>query len=134
MNYDVYYLTLEQILVIHEDQIDRYGGSHGLRDLSLLESAIFRPQTTFSGEELYKSIFDKAAAMLHSLILNHPFIDGNKRTAVVATIVFLFKNNYEIHVSNTALLTFALAVEKKEYNLEEISRWLQENTKPLKEQ
>src|SRR3990172_10842143 len=94
----IFFITLEQLLTIHEDQIDRYGGSHGIRDLNLLESALFRPQTTFSGEDLYKTIFDKAAALMHSLILNHPFVDGNKRTAVVAAIIFLLQNGWMLKV------------------------------------
>src|ERR1700730_3654488 len=97
---NVTYLTLEQVLFIHEDQIERYGGSSGVRDLSLLESAIFRPQTTFSGEALYKSHFDKAAALMHSLIMNHAFIDGNKRTGTAAMLVYLKSNHINILINN----------------------------------
>ncbi len=131
MDHDTSYLTLEQILIIHEDQIDRYGGSHGLRDLALLESAVFRPQTTFSGEDLYPTLFDKAAALLHSLIQNHPFIDGNKRTATASTIVFLIKNNYLLQVSNDVLAKIVLEVAEKKITSQNISEWLKENTIPL---
>ena len=130
MDQDTSYLTLEQILVIHEDQIDRYGGSHGLRDLALLESAIFRPQSTFSGEDLYPTVFDKAAALLHSLIQNHPFIDGNKRTATVSLIVFLIKNGYELRVSNDTLVEIVLKISKKKITLENLSIWLKDNILP----
>lgn len=131
MDKDTSYLTLEQILVIHEDQIDRYGGSHGLRDLALLESAIFRPQTTFSGAELYPTLFDKVAALLHLLVLNHPFIDGNKRTAITSSIVFLLHNGYELRVSNNELVDFVLRVENKKYSVENISKWLKNNSNPI---
>lgn len=83
------YVTLEQILVIHEDQIVRYGGMSGLRNLALLESALYRPQSIFAGRELYTDALEKSAVLMHSLILNHPFNNGNKRTGNVAGLVFL---------------------------------------------
>ena len=86
------FLTLPEILAIHHDQIEKYGGSHGIRDLSLLESAAFRPQSSFLEKDLYKNIFTKTAALIHSLVLNHPFIDGNKRTGTVAGARFLYLN------------------------------------------
>lgn len=131
MDQDISYLTLEQILVIHENQIDNYGGSHGLRDLALLESAVFRPQSTFSGEDLYPTIFDKAAALIHSLIQNHPFIDGNKRTATASTIVFLINNGYELQVDNDAIVKVVLEIAEKKITLQNLSVWLKDNTIPL---
>lgn len=74
------YLSLEQVLVIHEKLIEKYGGSHGIRDHALLESAVVRPRTSAFGEEAYPTLFLKAAVLLHSIIKNHPFVDGNKRT------------------------------------------------------
>jgi death-on-curing protein len=118
------YLTLEQILVIHEDQIDRYGGSHGIRDLALLESAVFRPQTTFSDQELYPTIYNKAASLVHSLVLNHPFIDENKRTGVVSLIVFLELNGLKLQVSQSELVTKILDIAAKKLNIEQTSNWL----------
>lgn len=76
------YLTVKDVLLLHQMQIDAFGGSHGLRDLGLLESALMRPQATFDEADLYKSLFDKGAALLHSLLMNHQFVDGNKRTAM----------------------------------------------------
>lgn len=121
------FLTFEQILVIHYDQIEKYGGSHGLRDLSLLESAIFRPQTTFGNEELYASIYTKAAALMHSLLLNHPFVDGNKRTSVVSCLVFLRMNGKSIRVSQKELVNVALSVESKKWDVEQLANWLEKN-------
>ena len=122
------YLTLEQILVIHQDQIDRYGGSHGIRELALLESAAFRPQSTFSDQDLYSDLFDKAAALMHSLILNHPFIDGNKRTGTVATAGFLHFNGHDLKLTQKELVEISLLVESKKLDLEQISKWLKDHS------
>lgn len=123
------FLSLEQILAIHHDQIERYGGSHGIRDLSLLESAIHRPQASFMGEDLYQSIFDKAAALIHSMILNHPFIDGNKRTGTVTGAAFLHFNNWDIKVSQDELLELSLNVESKKWDITQLSNWLKDHSK-----
>lgn len=123
----VVYLTLEQVLVIHEDQIERYGGTSGLRDLSLLESAIFRPQSNFSGADLYKTLYEKGAALMHSIIKNHPFVDGNKRTGIVAAFVFLKLNMLEITVERTQLVKIALRIEMENWNIEKIAKLLEGN-------
>lgn len=99
----VVFLSLEQILAIHYYQIESHGGSHGIRDLSLLESATQRPQASFMGEDLYQTIFDKAATLMHSLILNHPFIEGNKRIGVVAAVGFIHSNGWDLKVSQEAI-------------------------------
>src|SRR3989344_736742 len=104
----VRFLSLHEILVIHEQQLELYGGRSGLRELSLLESALFRPQTSFGGEDLYPTIFLKAAALWHSILLNHPFQDGNKRTSTVSTLTFLELNGYELKVKRGELAKSAL--------------------------
>ena len=129
MNPQTIFLTLEQVLFIHEDQIARYGGSHGVRDFGLLESAILRAQTTFGGQELYPSIFEKASALMHSLVKNHAFVDGNKRTATVSTLTFLVLNGYQIVVSQGALVAFSLSVENNKLPLEKIALWLKKYSK-----
>ena len=123
----VIYLTLEQVLVIHEDQIERYGGSSGIRELSLLESAVFRPQTTFSGKDLYKTHFEKVAALMHLLIMNHAFIDGNKRTATVAMLIYLDLNDIIIDITNEELVTTVLLIEKEKWTIERIAFWIESN-------
>lgn len=128
---NVIYLTFEQILVIHEDQIERYGGISGIRELSLLESAIFRPQTTFSGEDLYKTHFEKAAALIHSLIMNHAFIDGNKRTATAAMLVYLELNNITVRIKNDELVDTVLLIEKEKWTIEKIASWIENKTKEI---
>ncbi len=127
----IVYLTLEQILVIHQDQIDRYGGSHGIRELALLESAAFRPQSTFSDQDLYPDLFDKAAALMHSLILNHPFIDGNKRTSSASTLVFLEINGWRLKVNQDLFLQAVLAIESKKMSIEDIAKWIQVNSEKI---
>ena len=76
------YLTLEKVLLLHARLIQRTGGSGGVHDIDVLDSAMARPQATFEGEELYPDLWHKAAALMHSLVKNHPFVDGNKRTAL----------------------------------------------------
>ena len=123
------YLTLEQILVIHEDQIERYGGTPGLRQLSLLESALFRPQSTFDGKDLYESLFDKAAALIYSLIQNHPFVDGNKRTGIVAGFVFLEMNGSVVEVAKEEIVDAAVAIATQKWNVAKVTNWLRNNVK-----
>lgn len=125
---DAIFLTLEEVLIIHEDQIDRYGGSSGIRDVKLLESAVYRPQAVFGGVDLYILVVDKAAALIHSLLLNHPFLDGNKRTAMVAGMVFLELNGYSLVISQKILVEIALSISSKQMSLEEISTWLKKHS------
>jgi death-on-curing protein len=82
------YLSLGQALELHRVQIRRFGGSAGLRDRGALEAALARPQMTFGGEDLYPDVASKAAALMHSLVMNHPFVDGNKRVGAHASVLF----------------------------------------------
>lgn len=90
------FLTLAEVIEIHADQVRRYGGKAGLRDLALLESAISQPEASFAGEWLHGDLFEMAAAYAFHLCQNHPFIDGNKRTALAAALVFLDLNGLVI--------------------------------------
>lgn len=90
------FLNLAKVLRIHEDQIRRYGGSFGVRDLSLLESALAMPESTFEGRYLHEDLFAMAAAYAFHISQNHPFLDGNKRTALAAALVFLDLNGIVI--------------------------------------
>jgi death on curing protein len=118
------YLTVEQVLFIHMRLIAETGGGPGLRDLALLESAVARPQATFSGEDLYPDLFAKAAALLDSLIRNHRFVDGNKRVGITATGLFLRRNGQRLTASNADLEQFTLQVARSELAVEEIAVWL----------
>ena len=90
------FLTLAEVIEIHADQIHRYGGQAGLRDLALLESALAQPEASFAGEWLHGDHYAMAAAHAYHLCLNHPFVDGNKRTALAAALVFLELNGITI--------------------------------------
>jgi death-on-curing protein len=121
------FLSAEQVLFIHDRLIAETGGEHGLRDVGLLISAIGRPMTTFEGIELYPMLSDKAAALMHSLIFNHPFIDGNKRTAITAAAMFLLRNGYRLTVDYTELERFTLLVVNDRLTVVDISAWFQAN-------
>jgi death-on-curing protein len=104
------FLTTEDVIDIHRDQIDRYGGTGGIRDLGLLDSAVHVPRGTTGGEYLLPNLFEMAGAMMYSLIQNHAFIDGNKRVGVAAALVFLSINGVEIRQDDDALYRLAIAV------------------------
>ncbi len=122
-------ILLEDILNLHKLSIEKYGGSHGLRDSGLLESAIARPFQSFGGEDLYPSIFEKVAALGESLIINHPFIDGNKRTGTVAMIALLEENGLRLSADENDLYNFVISISTGEKKFEEIVEWLKENVK-----
>ena len=124
------YLTVKDVLLLHNLAIDEYGGSHGLRDMGLLESAVARPQATFGGIDLYPDIFLKGAALLHSLLLNHQFVDGNKRTAMFSGMEFLELNGYKFIAKQKEIVDCALWIENKKPTIEEIADWLKNHTKP----
>ena len=104
------FLTLDEVLEIHDQQIERYGGSQGLRDPAALESAVATPQATFGGEFLHPSIPAMAAAYLFHLCQNHAFIDGNKRVGANAAITFLLMNDWEPDFEQEELVEIVLSV------------------------
>src|SRR4030042_3893184 len=114
------FVPLEDVLLIHETIIEATGGKEGIRDFTLFHSAISRPQASFAGKDLYLSIFDKAAALGHSLLLNHPFADGNKRTALAASERFLNINGLEIVATQKEKVKFTLNIESKKLDLTNI--------------
>ena len=116
-------MTAEQVLFIHARLIAETGGLHGVRDVGLLRSAVDRPRATFDGKELYRGLFLKAAALLESLIGNHPFLDGNKRTAITAAGLFLLLNGYELHASQKELETFTLDMALKRRDIQAAGVW-----------
>ncbi len=126
------YLTVKDTLLLHSMAIDVSGGSHGLRDMGLLESAVARPQAFFGGEELYATIFLKTGALVHSLLRNHPFVDGNKRTSMFSAMTFLELNGYIFHAEQKEIVDFALQIENKKLSVEIIAEWLKEHTKKVK--
>lgn len=125
------FLTFEQVLAIHDNQIETYGGSHGIRDLALFESAIMRPQTTFGGRDLYPTVFEKAAVLMHSLIMNHSFTDGNKRTGTVSTLVFLEINRFRVSVDQKELVNISLEIASKHMGVKSLAEWLKKYSKKI---
>ena len=121
------YLTLVEVLAMHADQIERYGGSTGLRDAGLLESALYRPQTGY-----YSDLIAEAAALWESMAQNHPFIDGNKRTAFAAMYTFLAINGAQLTAD--AAVTYALRFgmyEAGTFNFINLEFWLRAHVKSL---
>lgn len=104
------FLGLEEILAIHQDQMQRYGGLSGIRDWGGLHSAVAMPAATYGGEYLHHNLFEMAAAYLFHIVCNHPFIDGNKRTGTVAALVFLTLNGLEITADETTFESLVRAV------------------------
>ncbi len=104
------FLQVEDVLLVHGDQLDLYGGEHGVRDLGLLESAVAQPRSAFGGEILHADLFEMAAAYLFHIVQNHPFLDGNKRTGLAAALIFLDLNGVEIDAPQGSLYKLTLSV------------------------
>ena len=115
------YLTIEEVLEINAEVM---GGRHALRDRGLLDSAVARPQASAFGADAYPDLVSKAAALLHSLIMNHAFVDGNKRTAVLATLVFLDLNGYVIRWNQQEALDFLLSLVVRQIELDDVKTFL----------
>ena len=124
------YLTAEQVLFIHARLIAETGGMHGVRDVGLLSSAVERPRATFGGKDLYRDLFRKAAALMGSLIGNHPFLDGNKRTAISAAGLFLMLNGYELNASQKELETFTLRMALKKSDVQDAAAGFRKHSTP----
>ncbi len=124
------YLTPQQVLFIQSRLIAETGGQHGLRDLSLLESAVARPQATFGGADLYPGLFEKAAALLDCLVNNHPFVDGNKRAGITAAGLFLRANGYGLRTSSEELEAFTMRVATEHPPITELASWLETHSQP----
>jgi death-on-curing protein len=123
----VRYLTLSEALELHRRVIGESGGALGVLDIGALESALAQPRMTFGGKDLYPSIVEKATALGYSLIQNHPFLDGNKRTGHAATEVFLFLNGFEIQSSVDEQEKIILQVASGEMDREAFTAWLRDH-------
>ena len=124
------YLTFAEVLLIHARLIQRTGGRDGVRDAGLVESAVARPQATFGETDLYLDVWSKAAALMHSLIRNHPFVDGNKRTALTAVAIFLELNGHPLTASNNEVLAFTQRAAAGGMEVAEMAEWLKGHTRP----
>jgi death-on-curing protein len=124
-------ISVTQALSIHKIVIEKFGGSQGIRDINGLQSALVRPFQTFRGEELYSSIEEKAAAIGESIIMNHLFVDGNKRTGYLLMEAILRYGNKKISVNNDLLYQFVISISTGEIKFNKIVEWLKNNTRQL---
>jgi death-on-curing protein len=119
------FLSNSQVIKIHERQIELFGGNTGIRDEGLLDSALAQPQATFGGELLHPTIHEQAAAYLYHLAMNHPFIDGNKRTAFAVMDTFITLNGYSLNLSAEETYNMVIRVVRREISKEELSAFLE---------
>ena len=124
------YLTVGEILALHRQVAQRTGGAEGIRDLGALQSAVAQPRAAFSGQELYPSISEKAATLGFSLIMNHPFIDGNKRVGHAAMEVFLYLNGYEIDATVDEQEAIVLSLSAGELKRTQFLEWVRRCSVP----
>lgn len=117
-------ISIEEVLFYHHQLIRAFGGSAGVRDRNLLESAIYRPFQSFGGEDLYKSPIEKAAAIGESIIKNHPFIDGNKRTGYAMMRLILLDQGLDIEADEETKYQFVIEVSMGKLSFEEMCEWL----------
>lgn len=118
------FFSLDEVIEIHRDMIDRYGGSAGIRDMGLLQSAVAIPQAGFGGEFLHADLFEMAAAYLFHIVQNHPFIDGNKRVGSMAAFTFLTLNGLTLAASETDFELVVLEVARGRLNKAAIAKFL----------
>lgn len=127
----VHFVPDEIILTIHTDLLQRYGGEAGLRDRNLLESALAQPKITIGGKYAYKTIFNKAAAYGFHLCMNDPFVDGNKRVALVLMDIFLQKNGWEISATEEEVYLMMMSLASSRLSKVQLSLWLKEHSSRL---
>lgn len=127
----MHYLSEADVLRMHELALERFGGSGGVRDRGGLDSAVHQPMASFGGEDLYPTVFAKAAALGYSLIRNHPFVDGNKRVGLMAMGLFLEVNGHTLLATNEEAYAYTLSIATGELNRAEAARWLEEHSEPI---
>jgi death on curing protein len=125
------FLTLIEVLQLHRSVLERTGGAFGIRDIGLLESAIAQPRMSFGDQELYPEAVEKAVALGFSIIMNHPFVDGNKRTGHAAIETFLVLNGLEISAPVNEQESTVLAVASGSLGREALVEWLRQHTTPV---
>ena len=128
MSSRVRYLSVAQVRALHELQIERFGGGSGVRDTGALDAAVMRPRASFGGEDLYSDVPAKAAALMHSLVQNHPFVDGNKRVGLHAMLVFLAENGMDLTTSSKELVELTLAIATSRIGVEAVAIWVRQRS------
>jgi death on curing protein len=124
-------LDLEQVIYIHERIVETAGGKRGARDYTVLHSGLERCKATYGGEDLYPDLLHKAAALMHSLVKNHAFLDGNKRTAYAVTLRFLDSNGRDIEAIQQEIIDFCVAVDNEDWGVERIREWLRKHVSEI---
>jgi death on curing protein len=124
-------IPVKEVELLHRILIDKFGGSHGIRDNAALESAIARPFQTFDGNDLYPSVLEKAASLIESILVNHPFIDGNKRTGYTVLRLYLIQNGLDINASQDNKYEFVINIASGTLKYEGILSWLKSNTSTM---
>jgi death on curing protein len=122
------YLSVEEILLLHYKVIEDFGGSHGVRDENRLKSVEAMPKQEVFGKELYPTIYEKAAVYIRSIIGDHPFSDGNKRSGITVAAVFLMRNKVDLSATNKELEDFAVQVAVEKLDVPKIANWLQKHS------
>lgn len=125
------YVEIDEVFAIHQGMIRRAGTEANVRDFALLHSAVERPKATYSGQDLYPTLFLKAAALLQSLCQNHPFTDGNKRTAWLSSKRFLHLNGYHLSSKGTDAADFMVTVDNEKLELKNIAAWLKAHSERI---
>ncbi len=125
------YVEIEEVYFIHKALIKRAGTKASVRDFSLLHSAVERAKATYGGRDLYPTVFTKAAALLQSICLNHPFTDGNKRTAWLSTKRFLYINGYHLKANVLEAVEFMVSVDNEKPDIAEIGSWLKKQSRRI---
>ena len=120
-------IAVSDVIYIHDVLIQRFGGAPRIRDMGLLESALARPFQTFDGKELYSGVVQKAAAVIESLLINHPFVDGNKRIGYVVMRLFLMENGMDINATQNEKYEFVIKVASGEFRFQEINDWINQH-------
>ena len=121
-------IALEEIIIFHEKIIEKTGGSQGIRDIGLIESAINRPFQTYDGIELYPEIESKISAITYSLINNHGFVDGNKRIGVSVMLLLLRLNDIKIEYKQEELVDLGIKIAENKYKEEDIKKWIESHS------
>jgi len=123
------YFDLEALLLLHFKIIEDFGGSHGIRDTGRLESIVAAPAQEVFGQALYKTVYEKAAVYIKNIVADHPFVDGNKRTAITAGSIFLQRHGYVMTATSKELEDFAVQVATDHLKIDEIAAWLKAHAK-----
>lgn len=125
------YLTADDIVYIHDKIVEEIGGSLGIREFGLLESIVNKPNSGFGGQDLYPTVFDKAATLYEALCNYHVFIDGNKRTAALVAYRFLSINGHELTASNKQLQDYTLYIATHNPDLADVAAWIKKHSKKV---